>query len=139
MFLRKIIFQGDVEGSGYMMEVITCLCSVLVKNLLHGMWETNGTFRKVLKVSVSSHRRQETRTEQRQSSLYLFLMDCYKGILETQNDLGWQGPLRPLRDPLRIVQFQPLAMGKDTFRTFFLLNYELHLSARSSGCINQEN
>lgn len=64
MLLRKMSFQGDVEGSAYnMMEVITRLCSVLVKNQLHGMWETNGRFREDVKVSVSSHRRKEIRAE----------------------------------------------------------------------------
>lgn len=53
-----------MEGSAYnMMEVIIRLCSVLVKNQLHGMWETNGRFREDVKVSVSSHRRKEIRAE----------------------------------------------------------------------------
>lgn len=54
-----------------------------MKNQLHGMWETNGRFRKDVKISVSSHRRKEIRTEQRHSCLYLFIMDCYKGMLVT--------------------------------------------------------
>jgi len=46
-----------------MVEVITCLCSVLVKNQLPGIWETHGRFKKDVKISVSSHRRKEMRTE----------------------------------------------------------------------------
>lgn len=63
MLLRKMPFQGDVEGSAYNMMEVTHLCSVLVKNQLHGMWETNGRFREDVKVSVSSHRRKEIRAE----------------------------------------------------------------------------
>lgn len=84
MLLRKTPLRGDVEGSAYnIMEVITHLCSVLVKNQLHGMWKTNGNFRKDVIVSVSSHRKKEIRRKQRHSSLYLFIMGCYKGILVT--------------------------------------------------------
>lgn len=46
------------------------------------MWKTNGRFRKDLKVSVSSHRRKEIKTEMRHNRLYLFIM-CYKRILVT--------------------------------------------------------
>lgn len=64
MLLWEMPFQGNVEGSAYnMMEVIAHVCWVLVKNQLHGMWETNGRFRKDVKISVSSHRRKEIRTE----------------------------------------------------------------------------
>lgn len=65
------------------MEVITHLCSVLVKDQLHGMWKTNGSFRQDVMVSVSSHRSKERRREQRHSRFSLFIMGCYKGILGT--------------------------------------------------------
>lgn len=69
MLLRKMPLTGDVEGMVYSMkEVVAHVCSVLVKNELHSMWKTNGSFRKNVEVSVPSHRTKEVRIEQRHRS-----------------------------------------------------------------------
>lgn len=71
MLLRKMPLTGDVEGMVYnMKELVTHVCSVLVKNQLHSMWKTNGSFRKDVEASASSHRTKEIRIEQRHSSWY---------------------------------------------------------------------
>lgn len=73
MLYENVPCQSDVEGSACnIMEIITHLCIVLVKNCLHVLWETNQRLRKDVKASVYSHRRNRGRVLAQQ---FVFLHD----------------------------------------------------------------